>query len=65
MEPQYMILGHAAGVAAKMAIEGHKAVQEIDSAALTAKLRKQGAVMEYMPSVHTTVLPLFRKWIRP
>ena len=65
MEPQYMILGQAAGVAAKMAIEGRNAVQEIDSSALTAKLRKQGAVMEYMPSVQTTVPPLFRKWIRP
>ena len=64
MEPQYMILGHAAGVAAKMAIEGHKAVQEIDSSALTAKLRKQGAVMEYRPSVQTTTAPLFWKWIR-
>jgi hypothetical protein len=64
MEPQYMILGQAAGLAAKMAIEGRRAVQEIDSAALTAKLRKQGAVMEYVPSVQTAVPPLFRKWIR-
>jgi len=64
MEPQYMILGQAAGVAAKLAIEGGKAVQDIDTSALTAQLRKQGAVMEYMPSVHTTVTPLFRKWIR-
>jgi len=65
MEPQYMILGHAAGVAAKMAIAGNKAVQEIDGAALSATLRKQGAVMEYMPAVQITVPPLFRKWIRP
>jgi hypothetical protein len=64
MEPQYMILGQAAGVAAKMAVEGHRAVQDIDTALLTARLRKQGAVMEYMPSVQTTVAPLFRKWIR-
>jgi hypothetical protein len=63
MEPQYMILGQAAGVAAKMAIAGKKAVQDIDSSALTAKLRQQGAVMEYMPSVQTTVTPLFRNWI--
>jgi hypothetical protein len=46
MEPQYMILGQAAGVAAEMAIRGKKAVQEIDTAALTAKLRGQGAAME-------------------
>ncbi len=48
MEPQYMIIGQAAGVAAKMAIESGKPVQAIDTAALTAKLRKQGAVMEYV-----------------
>ena len=42
-----------------------KAVQEIDSAALTAKLRKQGAVMEYVPSIQTTMSPLFRKSMRP
>jgi hypothetical protein len=64
MEPQYMILGQAAGVAAKMAIEGGKAVQDVDSAALTAHLRKQGAVMEYTPSVQTSIPPLFRKWVR-
>jgi len=46
MEPQYMILGHAAGVAAKMAIESGVGVQEIDPAALTAKLKSQRAVFE-------------------
>ena len=53
-----MILGQAAGAAAKMAIEAGKAVQEIDSAALTARLRKRGAVTEYVPSVERSVLPL-------
>ena len=61
MEPQYMILGQAAGVAAKMAIAGKRAVQEIDSAALTERLRKRGAVMEYAPSTERIVLPLLRK----
>jgi FAD dependent oxidoreductase len=50
MEPQYMIIGQAAGVAAKMAIAGRKSVQEIDTVALTARLRTQGAVMEYVPT---------------
>ncbi len=50
MEPQYMILGQAAGVAAKMAITGKRAVQEIDTKALTEKLRADGVVMEYVPS---------------
>jgi hypothetical protein len=49
MEPQYMIIGHAAGVAAKMAIDAGVAVQDIDSRALTSKLRAQRAVMEWTP----------------
>lgn len=47
MEPVYMIMGHAAGVAAKLAIESGSAVQDVDAKALTAKLRGQGAVMEW------------------
>jgi FAD dependent oxidoreductase len=47
MEPQYMILGQAAGVAAKLAIAGGRPVQDVDPAALTERLRKQGAVMEF------------------
>jgi hypothetical protein len=47
MEPVYMIIGHAAGIAAKMAIDGGKAVQDIDTRALTEKLRAQGAVFEW------------------
>lgn len=53
MEPQYMILGQAAGVAAKMAIQGRKKVQEIESGTLTAKLRSQGAAMEIAAPVVT------------
>ena len=44
MEPQYMILGHAAGLAAKMAIDGKVAMQDIDVAALQARLKAQRAV---------------------
>lgn len=47
MEPQYMIIGQAAGVAAKMAIDAKTAVQDIDRAALTKTLREQRAVMEW------------------
>ena len=47
MEPVYMIIGQAAGVAASMAVEGKVPLQEIDTTALTAILRRQGAVMEW------------------
>jgi hypothetical protein len=46
MEPQYMILGQAAGVAAGMAVKEQIAVQNVDTAALSEKLKKQGAVLE-------------------
>jgi len=44
MEPQYMIVGHAAGIAAKMAIDRQQAVQDIDTRELAAKLKSQRAV---------------------
>jgi hypothetical protein len=47
MEPVYMILGQAAGAAAKMAIDGRRSVQDVDGEALSRKLRGQAAVMEW------------------
>lgn len=55
MEPVYMIMGQAAGVAAKMAIDAGVAVQDIDRKVLTAKLRKQAAVMEWMANAQEKV----------
>jgi hypothetical protein len=49
MEPQYMIIGHAAGVAAKLAIDAGQAVQDIDISALRKKLASQRAVFEFKP----------------
>jgi hypothetical protein len=49
MEPQYMILGEAAGVAAKLAVQSDEAVQDIDVSALQAKLKSQGGVFEWDP----------------
>jgi hypothetical protein len=60
MEPQYMILGHAAGVAAAMAIRGGLAVQDVDTAQLTKSLVSQGAVLEYVPSPVPGVLNRIR-----
>jgi hypothetical protein len=45
MEPQYMMLGHAAGVAAVMAIEQKAAVQQIDLPSLQRALRRQKQIL--------------------
>jgi len=39
-----------------MAIDANSAVQAIDTKALTAKLRSQGVVMEYVPSPQASAL---------
>jgi hypothetical protein len=49
MEPVYMIIGQAAGVAAGIAMEGKTQLSVIDTTALTAILHSQGAVMEGQP----------------
>lgn len=50
MEPQYMIIGQAAGVAAKLAIACQCDVQSVDTTALRDILRQHGAVFEYHPA---------------
>jgi FAD-dependent oxidoreductase family protein len=44
MEPQYMILGQAAGVAAGLAIRNRAAVQDVSVIELQNKLRAEAAV---------------------
>jgi hypothetical protein len=46
MEPQFMILGQACGLAAVQALRSGKVVQDIDVPALQAKLREQKQVLE-------------------
>ena len=46
MEPVYMAMGQASGVAAVMAAKGKVPVQKIDVAALRNRLKEQGAVLE-------------------
>jgi hypothetical protein len=44
-----MIIGQAAGVAAKLAIESGRAVQDVDVSALRSRLHAQHVVFEYRP----------------
>ena len=60
MEPQYMILGQAAGVAAFMAIRGDAAVQEIDTAPLTRTLVEQGAILDYKTNPQSELVRRFK-----
>jgi hypothetical protein len=46
MEPQYMMIGQAAGIAARMALEKNSAVQDINTQQLSDKLKSLGAVFE-------------------
>jgi hypothetical protein len=46
MEPQYMILGHAAGLAAATAAKSNVPVQDIDLKALQAQLQSEGAIFD-------------------
>jgi len=48
MEPQYMIIGQAAGVAASLALKSGKAVQDISVPDLQSKLKSQGAVFDWI-----------------
>jgi hypothetical protein len=45
MEPQYMIIGQAAGVAASLAVRGHTSIQQVSIPELEKKLREHGAVL--------------------
>jgi hypothetical protein len=45
MEPQYMIIGQAAGVAAALAISADESVQKIDVPTLQRRLRTHGAIL--------------------
>jgi ribulose 1,5-bisphosphate synthetase/thiazole synthase len=49
MEPVFMALGHAAGLASVQAMRANQAVQQIDIPTLQARLREQNAVIQLPP----------------
>jgi hypothetical protein len=77
MEPQWMIIGHAAGVAASLALKKKVAVQDVPMAELQATLRSEGGVFEYgiehqqkaLASIRNKFAPVLKKapapWARP
>jgi hypothetical protein len=61
MEPQYMLLGHAAGVAAALAVKRGVAVQEVPIGELQKKLLAEGAVFEFGVEHQNRALALIRQ----
>jgi hypothetical protein len=59
MEPVYMMLGHAAGDAAHLALGARTSVQDVDATRLRETLLKEGAVLDagYQPQVKIFVTP--------
>jgi hypothetical protein len=53
MEPQYMIIGQAAGVAAALAIDKHTALQDVSIPDLQKKLREHSAVLHMSEEFHS------------
>lgn len=60
MEPQYMLLGHAAGIAAALAVKQGVAVQDVPIADLQKQLLAEGGVLELGIEHHNRALSLIR-----
>lgn len=65
MEPQYMIIGHAAGVAAAMAIKGGVPVQEVSVPELQKTLKSEGAVFNYQKPEQSDGFEWLRRLLAP
>lgn len=65
MEPQYMILGHAAGVAAAMAIKASQPVQDVSVPELQKILKGEGAVFEFVRTPQMDALGILHRKMQP
>jgi hypothetical protein len=77
MDSQWMIIGHAAGVAAALALRKNVAVQDVPVAELQQILRSEGGVFEHgwehqqkaLAAIRAKFAPVVRKgpapWARP
>jgi hypothetical protein len=65
MEPQYMILGHAAGVAAHLAIRDGKPVQEVSVPELQKILVEEAAVFEYVRTPQQDAIQKIHRKMQP
>jgi hypothetical protein len=65
MEPQYMMIGQAAGVAASLAVKGNSAVQDIPIVELQRLIKEQGGVFEYGAARQNEALAIIRKALTP
>jgi len=65
MEPQYMIIGHAAGVAASLALRDKVRPHDIDVKQLQEILLKEAAVFEYNEYQQQRSLQILRDRLRP
>ncbi len=65
MEPQYMIMGHAAGVAAALAVRDGKPVQSIAVEELQKILTSQAAVFTYCPTPQQKALQIIHQKMAP
>lgn len=65
MEPQYMILGHASGIAAAMAVEANVPLHGIAVPQLQKTLKSEAAVFEYVETEQSKAIELLRNRYRP
>ena len=65
MEPQWMIIGHASGVAAALAIRNNSSVQDVNIAELQKILKSEAAVFDYVPTPQQDALRIIHNKMRP